>query len=59
MIIGTNSVVRVELEMVPDKDSKNGYGWTSGNMNIIRSMAVTDRAHYLGDSTFAVGWLET
>ena len=29
MIIGTNSVVRVELEMVPDKDSKNGYGWTS------------------------------
>ena len=44
MIIGTNSVVRVELEMVPDKDSKNGYGWTSRqgfNQAISRGMVGT------------------
>ena len=44
MIIGTNIVVRVELEMVPDKDSKNGYGWTSRqgfNQAISRGMVGT------------------
>ena len=29
MMVGAHSVARVELELIPDKKSENGYGWTS------------------------------